>query len=57
MEQESLAKPDQLPIKKVDRQIISPTSPSPEELLNSLADIIIERIIEESKNEKIPMKV
>ncbi len=54
MNQQELRNQDKEKIKKADKRIAPLIiSPSPGEILNTLADIIIERILEESKNGQI----
>ena len=45
-------------IKKAGRKIVPPIPPlSSDEILNTLADIIIERILEEKKISKVPINL
>ncbi len=54
MNQQELKNQDKEKIKKADKRIAPLViSPSSDEILNTLADIIIERILEESKNGQI----
>ncbi len=54
MNQQELKNQDKEKIKKADKRIAPLViSPSSDKILNTLADIIIERILEESKNGQI----
>lgn len=56
MNELELKNQDQEKVKKAGRKIAPPVSPlSSEEILNTLADIIIERILEEKRISKIPI--
>ncbi len=56
MNDQELQNKAQEKVKKAGRKIVPPIPPlSSDEILNTLADIIIERILEEKKISKIPI--
>lgn len=58
MNDQELQNKAQVKIKKAGRKITPPVSPlSSEEILNTLADIIIERILEEKKINNTPINL